>query len=70
MADENKKSSGLSKMERKSIHVNGVLTDAARQFADKQFAEAEEGSEEMVKRIDESRRLTKEDMAFRCNTID
>jgi hypothetical protein len=68
MANEN--GNGLSKMDRKSIHVKGVLTDEARQFADKQFAEAEEVSKEMAKRIKESRRLTKDDMAFRCNTIE
>ena len=68
MANQN--NNNAKKMERKSIHVNGVLTEEARQIADPQFKSAQEASEDMVKRIDDSRRLTEKDMDFRCNTLD
>lgn len=59
-----------AKVERKSIQSDGILTAEAREIAEPQFVAAQKASREMVKRIDESRRLTEKDMAFRCNTLD
>jgi hypothetical protein len=66
----NQTRSNDTNMARKSIHVGGVLTEEAKEIADTQFSNAQTASQEMVKRIDDSRRLTDKDMEFRCNTLD
>lgn len=52
-----------NKLERKSIHVNGVLTPEAQKIADDYIAEVENSPEyiAMKKRLDDSRKLTAED---------
>ncbi len=56
------------KPERKSIQVGGVLTPEAAALANPQFAASQKATQPMNKRIEDSRRLSGEDMAFTCNT--
>lgn len=48
--------------ERISIHENGVLTPEAAAIADPMFEAAQEASKPMVQRIEDSRRITAEDL--------
>ncbi len=57
------------KSERKSIQVNGDLTPEAAAIANPQFAAAQKAAQPMYKRIEESRRLSGEDMAWTANTL-
>ncbi|HMQ02020.1 MAG TPA: hypothetical protein PKD79_03060 [Candidatus Doudnabacteria bacterium] len=57
---------------RKSIHVNRDLTPEAAAIAKPQYEAAMNSPEmkAMVKRIEDSRRLSAKDMGFTCNTLD
>lgn len=53
---------------RVSIQVDGELTSEAAAIANPQFAASQKATQPMYKRIEDSRRLSGEDMAFTCNT--
>lgn len=70
MAKEKGKKTDAGSSQRKSIHVNGKLTNEASKIVEKRFAESQKAFKPLVERIDASRRLTQEDLAFRVNTRD